>query len=372
MVTSVRVPAAVLAHARENTQAIATLAGVDVDADEVIGGRAALLGLPPAGRVSAGGATRLMDGPGGWCALTLSRPDDLDAIPALLERDSVSGQPWDAIEQCVRDLGVADFCERARMLGLPVGVLGETSSAPATVSTAGERGAQLPPTDLLVVDLSSMWAGPLCARVLADAGATVVKVESAQRPDGTRSGPVEFYDWVNAGKLSYSADFGKPDDLSRLLAAADVVIESSRPAALRRRGLGPSDVAARPGRIWIRITGHGAAGERADWVAFGDDAAVSGGLVGGTPEAPEFCADAVADPLTGICAARAVLESRTRGGGELIEVSMSAVAAEYADLVDADEIDCTAVPLPMVPAAPLGADNELVHRMVAERLVAPC
>ena len=79
-------PAAVLARARENAQAIASLAGVDIGADETIGGRAALLGLPPAGRISSGGATRLMDGPGGWCALTLSRPDDLAAVPALIER----------------------------------------------------------------------------------------------------------------------------------------------------------------------------------------------------------------------------------------------------------------------------------------------
>ena len=72
-----------------------------------------------------------------------------------------------------------------------------------------------------------------------------------------------------------------PDGLRRLLAAADVVIESSaprrarttRPRAGRRRP-------ARDGRIWLRITGHGTDGDRADWVAFGDDAAVSGGLVG--------------------------------------------------------------------------------------------
>ena len=151
-----------------------------------------------------------------------------------------------------------------------------------------------------------------------------------------------------------------------------MVIESSRPAALQRRGLGPAEVVARPGRTWIRITGHGTTGERADWVAFGDDAAVSGGLVGGTPGAPQFCGDAVADPLTGICAARAVLESRARGGGELIEVSMSAVAAEYARLVADDETDCTAMPSLTVPAAPLGADNDLVHRMVVERLATSC
>ncbi|MDG4663035.1 CoA transferase [Mycobacterium sp. 236(2023)] len=368
----VRVPAAVLEHARATTQTIAALSGADIDADEAIGGRAALLGLSPAGRVSAGGATRLMDGPDGWCALTLSRPDDVGAVPALLERDSVDGELWPAIEGCVRDLGVTTFAERARLLGLPVGVLGESNAAPMTVQTCAEAAPEVPIAGLLVADLSSMWAGPLCARVLADAGATVVKVESAARPDGTRRGPAAFFDWISTGKLSYCVDFDDSAAVSRLLAAADVVIESSRPAALQRRGLGPSDVPARRGRIWVRITGHGTDGERADWVAFGDDAAVAGGLVAGSVDAPQFCGDAIADPLTGLHAARAVLESRGRGGGELIEVSMSAVAAEYARLDRRAERDCTATPVIAAPAAPLGADNGLVDRMVSERLVASC
>ena len=106
-------------------------------------------------------------------------------------------------------------------------------------------------------------------------------------------------------------------------------LSSNRPAPRRWpvAGLGRTDVEPRDGRIWLRITGHGTDGERADWVAFGDDAAVSGGLVRGTPTEPEFCGDAIADPLTGLHAALAVAESLRRGGGELIEMSMAAVAA---------------------------------------------
>ena len=200
----------------------------------------------------------------------------------------------------------------------------------------------------------------------------MVKVESAARPDGTRAGPREFFDWVNGGKLSYAADFTRPDGLRRLLAAADVVIESSRPAALERRGLGPESQPARDGRIWLRVTGHGTDGARAGWVAFGDDAAVSGGLVGGTAEAPRFCGDAIADPLTGLHAALAVVESRGRGGGELIELSMAAVAAQYAQLPLGDEKICTAEPLIASRAARLGSDNAVVDRLVARRLVASC
>src|SRR5690606_20147241 len=148
---------------------------------------------------------------------------------------------------------------------------------------------------LLVADLSAMWAGPLCGQLLARAGATVVKVESAARPDGARGGPAPFFDWVNAGKLSYRADFEDPGGLRAPLAEPDVVIGSSRPSALARRGLGPTDVPPRDGRVWLRITGHGADGDRANWVAFGDDAAVAGGLVCGSLDDPRFCGDAIAD-----------------------------------------------------------------------------
>ena len=123
-----------------------------------------------------------------------------------------------------------------------------------------------------------------------------------------------------------------PTALRALLAVADVVLNSSRPAALAHRGLGPDDVPARDGRVWLRITGHGADGAGADWVAFGDDAAVAGGLVGRSADGPVFCADAIADPLTGLEAAAAVIDALARGGGEVIDVAMSAVAASYAAL----------------------------------------
>ena len=323
------IPDAVLSRARRVADEFTAVTGVEVDADELLTGRAALLGLAPAGRISAGGATRLMASRDGWCALTLSRPDDVDAIPALLQCDAVI-DPWQAVQGWIADRDAAEVTERARLLGLPVAALGETPSAPPRIRRHGSATAPRDLSGLLVADLSSMWAGPLCGQLLVRAGATVVKVESPARPDGTRAGDSTFFDWMNGGKQSYTADFDEPSALRRLLADADIVIESSRPAALARRGLGPTDVAPREGQIWLRITGHGTDGECADWVAFGDDAAVSGGLVRGTPTEPEFCGDAIADPLTGLHAALAVAESLGRGGGELIEMSMAAVAAGYA------------------------------------------
>jgi hypothetical protein len=366
------VPVAVLSRARRAADAFCQLTGVAVDAAELLAGRAALLGLSAPGRISAGGATRLMRSGDGWCALTLSRQDDVDAVPALLESDAVGDDPWPAVQRWVAGNPSADVAARARLLGLPVAALGETRAAPSQIKTLGAAAAPREPSGLLVADLSSMWAGPLCGQLFARAGATVVKVEDPWRPDGTRAGPPTFFDWMNSGKLSYAVDFAEPAGLRRLLEAADVVIESSRPAALAHRGLGPTDIEPRDGRIWLRITGHGADGEQAGWVAFGDDAAVSGGLVGGTTSKPVFCGDAIADPLTGLHAALSGVESLGRGGGELVELSMAAVAATYAADDRAAETRCTAMPAPSAPASQLGADNTVVVRLLAERRLASC
>jgi CoA-transferase family III len=360
-------PVAVLTRARRAADAFHGLTGVTLDAAELLTGRAALLGLSPQGRISTGGATRLMRSINGWCALTLSRQDDIAAVPALVESDA--GAPWPAVQHWVAANTSVDVTTRARLLGLPVAALGETPAAAPRIAKLGASATPRGVSGLLVADLSSMWAGPLCGQLLAQAGATVVKVETRARPDGTRVGPPAFFDWMNSGKLSYTVDFDNPSGLLRLLEAADVVIESSRPAALAHRGLGP---APRDGRVWLRITGHGADGEHANWVAFGDDAAVSGGLVGGTDSDPVFCGDAIADPLSGLHAALAIAESLGRGGGELIELSMAAVAATYADDDRANETYCATTPAPSPPASGLGADNAKVERLLAERRLASC
>jgi hypothetical protein len=357
-VTPIGIPVAVLTRAQRAADAFRQLTGVSVDAAELLAGRAEMLGLSPQGRISAGGATRLMPSADGWCALTLSRQDDIDLVPALVETDA--DDPWRAAQQWIAANSSDDVTARARLLGLPAARLGETPAAPPRITTLGAPAVPRNINGLLVADLSSMWAGPLCGQLLARAGATVVKVETRARPDGTRAGPSAFFDWMNNGKLSYAVDLDEPTALRRLLDAADVVIESSRPAALEHRGLGPTP---RDG-VWLRITGHGTDGERADWVAFGDDAAVSGGLVDGTTDDPAFCGDAIADPLTGLHAALQVAESLSRGGGELIELSMAAVAATYAADDRTAETPCTATPAPSPPASELGADNAAVERLL--------
>jgi hypothetical protein len=374
VVSPLGVPDAVLARARRAARdvcdAAAELGGaMDVDADEILTGRAALLGVAPAGRISAGGATRLLATRDGWCALTLSRDDDVETVPALLEKDTSPTDHWAAVTAAAADRDAAEFVARARLLDLPAAVLGETSPAAPRFIRSGPRAPRAM-SALLVADLSSMWAGPLCGHLLAAAGATVVKVESPRRPDGTRRGDPRFFDWMNASKLSYAREI-REDDVRRLLEAADVVIEGSRPAALARRGLTAEQVRGRPGRVWLRITGYGTQGECADRVAFGDDAAVAGGLVAA---GPSFVGDAIADPLSGLAATQAVLDSLRRGGGETVEVALAEVAADYATsplTFGPKSHGVPRIPSRPKPAAELGEDNERVRALVEQRLT-PC
>lgn len=369
---SLGIPAAVLDRARQTARDIgrgaAEVGGaVHVDADEILTGRAALLGLAPAGRISAGGSTRLLSTRDGWCAVTLSRAEDVETVPALIETAEQPADLWAALAAAAAVRDADEFVARARLLDLPAAVLGEVAPATPRFVTTGQRAPRRL-SELLVADLSSMWAGPLCGHLLATAGATVVKVESGGRPDGTRRGDPRFFDWMNASKLSYAIDFGD-DDMRSLLEAADVVIEGSRPAALTRRGLGAEQVRGRPGRVWLRITGYGTEGERADRVAFGDDAAVAGGLIGA---GVTFVGDAIADPLTGLAATRAVLDSLRRGGGETVEIALAEVAADYATLPltveSRDWAPPTCPALPSTSAPELGADNKRVRRLIERRL----
>jgi crotonobetainyl-CoA:carnitine CoA-transferase CaiB-like acyl-CoA transferase len=365
--------ASVLVEARRVATDIAGLLAVGVDAATVLAGRAALMNLTAQGRISAGGATRLLATADGWCAVALPRDDDVAALPALMEVDEVTGDHWIALSRWAATCPTDRVISRAQLLDIAAAALGEAAAAPPAVRPGGISARSRGFEGLLVADLSSLWAGPLCTRLLARAGATVVKVESRTRPDGTRRGDPAFFDWINSGKLCYAADFDRQGDaLRRLLAAADIVIEGSRPAGLRRRRLSADDVPARPGRIWLRINGYR---DQPDRPAFGDDAAVAGGLVGAAADGPVFRGDAIADPLSGLEAARAVGESLRRGGGEVIDVSMAQVAARYAALPQSSGGAAPAnqtLPPPVPSASPLGADNAAVERLVAQRYCATC
>ena len=350
--------------------AVADEAGARFGVDaSVLGERAALGGLGRQGRTSCGGATRLLRARDGWVALSLARPADMASVPALLGVDA----SWPDIEAAVADRPVATLVADAVLLGMACGAVGRETGPFAT--TGAGRGATRSVTDLRVVDLSALWAGPLCAHLLGSAGACVVKVEDVRRPDGARGGPPAFFDLLNGGKASVALDFSSSDGRARLRAlvdSADIVVTSARARAFEQLGLSPHDV---PGtdRVWVAVTAYG---WDVDRIGFGDDVAASVGLVAwGDDDVPRFACDAVADPLCGLLAAEAALAAAVAGGRWFVDASLAgaagrgvpvarpAVAAEAVEggwsLGPYPVREPTARP-PAEPARPLGADTEAV------------
>jgi crotonobetainyl-CoA:carnitine CoA-transferase CaiB-like acyl-CoA transferase len=343
---------------------------VDVDVLALLGERAALAGLRRGGDISCGGAARLLPTADGWLAVNLPRPDDLDLLPAWLAgsdperftyRNGGQSAPavpghvgpdravWAELAAAVAPGSAEPLAERAALLGLPAAALPRVPPATPPADDRMDRlpvvatrtGDAAPVTGLrgfLVADLSSLWAGPLCTHLLQQAGARVVKVESVHRPDGARRGQAKFFDLLHGGQKAVALDFRSEAGraaLRRIIEAADVVVEASRPRALEQLGViaeellaGAAEAGTGP-RVWLSITGYGRA-EGRDRVAFGDDAAAAGGLVVWDDAGPCFLADAVADPCAGLVGAAAVLRSVTSAGRWLLDLSMRDVAADLA------------------------------------------
>ena len=211
----------------------------------------------------------------------------------------------------------------------------------------------------MVVDLTSLWAGPLCGALLADAGARVVKVESAERPDGARAAaPPRSSTCSTPARRAWPSTSRTPSGAGAaaalLVRRADVVLEAARPRALEQLGIRRDEVMATGGpQVWLSITAHGRTGPERERVGFGDDAAVAGGLVVTDADGPCFCADAVADPATGLTAAVAVAEALAGGGRWTLDVALASVAATLAGPTLPDRCGGRGRPTPG-PAPPRG------------------
>ena len=320
-----------------------------LDGAALLGERAAYLGLARRGAISPGGSCRLLRAADGWIAVSLARDEDRALIPAWLEGGEAStSDPWDIVASRVAQRRAAEVVARARLLGLAVSEAGSCAGvAPPWLRVAARgarRAAPLEPSAPLVRDLSTLWAGPLCGRLLALAGARVVKVESAARPDGARYGPPGFYAALNADKESIALDLRTPRGvgrLRRLLERADAVIESARPRALAQLGI-DAEAFVGEGLVWVSITGYGRREPEGNWVAYGDDASAASGLAAATgdPDAPLFCGDAIADPLTGLHAAVSTLSHLHAGEGALLELALRDVTAHCLGLASARDGVC--------------------------------
>jgi len=348
-----------------------------LDALALLGERAALMGLWRRGATSCGGSCRLLPSADEFVAVSLPRDEDMEMVPAWLELDTAPASTpavWSTVASRLRDGDPHALTVRAKLLGLPISRLGEAAGPEmrrgVVLTRLGEASPRPDMTGVVVVDLSALWAGPLCGDLLARAGATVVKVESTQRPDGARRGTREFFDLLNGRKRSVALNLQSSQGvrvLHALVRQADVVIEASRPRALAQFGLdGRQMVQAdeHGPQAWISITGYGRSGDDANRVAFGDDAAAAGGLVTWTDDGPLFCADAIADPLTGLAAAGACVDALRSGGRFLLDVSMAAVSAELAGPTlpaPAERAVATPHARSDTPRAPdLGADTDQV------------
>ena len=218
------------------------------------------------------------------------------------------------------------------LLGLPAAAVGEVRADELDAPLRSYGAGVTARAHLSVVDLSALWAGPMCGAILAAMGATVSKIESTRRPDPTRISTPEFFQRLNSAKRGIGLDLSAEDGQSALrlaMSTADVVITSARPRAFAGLGLDPDQIfGLNPGLVWVAITGYGWTGDAALRVAFGDDAAAAGGLVRWTAGgAPRFLGDALADPVTGLVAALGALRGLEAGGGVLVDVSLGRSAA---------------------------------------------
>lgn len=291
----------------------------DVDGPALLAERAAYTAMTRQGAVSPGGRCRLLPTADGWAAVSCARADDPALLGALIGIP-IEGDPWPAVTAWLAEHAGAELAERAELLGIAAAPVSPPGSCPAGPPWGPVRTVD----GALVVDFSALWAGPLCANLLGLAGARVVKVEIPSRLDGARLGDAEFYRMLHGGHRSVLLDpatVGGRAALAGLVAAADFVIEASRPRALAGFGLDAAAAVA-GGATWVSIT---AAGRVSNRIGFGDDVAAGAGLVAVDPGGvPLFCGDAIADPLAGLTAAARALTSPP---GTLVEIAMADVVA---------------------------------------------
>jgi len=219
-----------------------------------------------------------------------------------------------------------------------------------------------PCADLRVLDFSQVLAGPYTARILAELGADVIKVEApggdltrviAPKRDRGQSG---LYTWANLGKRNVCIDLAKPAGRALaldLVRKCDVVLENFRPGVADRLGIGWEAVhAANPRAVMVSVNGYGSASSWAEKGAFAPSMHAATGLIeyqhrkgGGGPM--RNVADARADLTSALHATigllAAVRAAERSGVGQRVEIAMyDAVLATYPEtpfeLLDPPEI----------------------------------
>lgn len=205
------------------------------------------------------------------------------------------------------------------------------TSTPASSSAGPLAGRR-------VLELCSTVAGPACARLLADYGAEVIKIEPFEgdpvRQMGLHEGDISLYAASilrNKQSIAMNLKTEEGRTLARAIAAqCDVVVENFRPGKLEKLGLG-YEVLSRdnPGVVLVRISGYGQTGSNSYKPGYGTICEAYGGLrhLNGEPDQiPPRVSVALTDYLTAIYAAfgaaMALLERESSGKGQVIDVSL--------------------------------------------------
>ncbi|MDQ1011393.1 crotonobetainyl-CoA:carnitine CoA-transferase CaiB-like acyl-CoA transferase [Streptomyces sp. V4I23] len=204
-------------------------------------------------------------------------------------------------------------------------------SAPDTLSA--------PLAGLRVLDLATLFAGPLSATLLGDFGAEVIKVEHPTRPDPSRGhGPAKdgvglWWKVLGRNKRNVTLDLSTPGGratLLRLARTADVVVENFRPGTLEKWGLGWEELnEANPRLVLTRVTGFGQFGPYSRRPGFGTLAEAMSGFAAATgepdgpPTLPPFgLADSVAALATAYAVMTALAARTTTGRGQVVDMAI--------------------------------------------------
>jgi crotonobetainyl-CoA:carnitine CoA-transferase CaiB-like acyl-CoA transferase len=192
-----------------------------------------------------------------------------------------------------------------------------------------------------VLDFTTTIAGPHCARLMADLGAEIIKIEA---PEGDmmrsrlplRDGASTSFGQLNAGKKSLVLDLKKPEAVAavqRLVKSADVVVENFRPGVMQRFGLDYTKLQPiNPALVYCANSGYGQTGPSAGRPAYAPVIHASSGFDLAQiahqvePRRPDYCGIFIADVLSGTYAFGAIMaalyQRQATGEGQMIDVSM--------------------------------------------------
>jgi crotonobetainyl-CoA:carnitine CoA-transferase CaiB-like acyl-CoA transferase len=229
------------------------------------------------------------------------------------------------------------------------------------ISGAGELAASaagLPLAGVTVLDLTMVWAGPYATKLLADMGATVIKVESPDRIDPIRMATIEifmleapdmstrpynrsaYFNEYNRNKLSLTINTVDPRGraiIEQLVRRSDVLVENFRPGVLARLGLGDEDLARlNPAIIRVSMPAYSATGSESRQVGYGPNIEEMSGLtrLNGYPDGgPMKTGISFADPMAGIMAAAGsvlgLIRRHRSGVASRIEVSQRDIVVSF-------------------------------------------